>query len=166
MSMPKTSNPIKRTGKKAQDFVKKAVWSSCKYVFLICCGPCFLYALCLRPRRHRGPCVHIGEKLDPPKPVAPPPRARSLTLPLIQAEKNQITSGQLQSAFMMKLPLEIRRLVYSELLGGAAVHLETLEGKPRANRCNRSACRCAVFCPYMERKLEFSLAMLRTCRRV
>jgi hypothetical protein len=164
MSVPKSR--LSRAGKKTGDFITKAAWSSCKCIFWTCCGPCFLCALCFRPRQYRGSCVHLCDDLHPPRPVRPPPRSRALTLPLIEPEKNQITSDQRQSTFMTKLPLEIRRMVYSEMLGGANIHLETSAGKPRARCCSHSNCQCIVFCPPMERKLEFSLAMLRTCRKM
>jgi hypothetical protein len=162
--MPKTGDRLRRAGKRTGKFLTKAAWGSCKCVFWACCGPCFLCALCLQPRRRRGRCTHHCNDLDPPRPVTPRPRSRALTLPLIEPEKNQVTSDQRQSAFMTKLPLEIRRLIYSEMLGGASIHLSTSDGKPRARRCNQSRCDCALFCPPMERRLEFSLAMLRTCR--
>lgn len=101
----------------------------------------------------------------PPRPVTPEPRLRSLTIPIIEMQYNQKTLDQSQSPFISKLPLEVRRMIYFEMLGGATVKLRTVGGKPVAQRYH---CDSELKEPLHARhvELEFVLPMLRTCRQM
>jgi hypothetical protein len=58
-------------------------------------------------------------------------------------------------------------MIYQEVLGDAAIHLTTYNGKARAKRCALGAygsCRCYYFVSAMEKKPSFGLGLLTTCR--
>ena len=83
----------------------------------------------------------------------------------IDLQDDQKTLNQSQSPFISKLPLEIRRMIYFEMLGGVTVKLRTAGGKPHAQRLRRGS---DVKEPYYPRRveLELGLPMLRTCRQM
>lgn len=86
-------------------------------------------------------------------------------MPVIEMQDNQKTFDQSQSPFISKLPLEIRRMIYFEMLGGVTVKLRTAGGKPVAQRYR---CDSDLKEPFYPRhvELEFVLPMLRTCRQM
>ena len=158
MARPSAS---RRAGKRATKALGKMGTFACIW---LCCGPCVLCALCFikaKPRR-RGCVVHSQ---PPPRPTTPPPRLRPLTMPLIDMQDNQKTIDQSQSPFISRLPLEIRRMIYFEMLGGVTVKLRTAGGRPVAQRLR---CASDVKEPYYPRRVELELVlpMLRTCRQM
>lgn len=174
--MSKTRAWIRRTRNKAGDVLLDIFLSDvCQGVLFACYCPFAFCFLCFDdcfggPISRTYQNRHRREAQKSRRPVAPPPRPRALTLPLVQPTKKQRTLDQLQSTFM-KLPPELRRRVYSEVLGGAIVHLNTTtKGKPRTRLCFQSDCRCPVSYWYRhslsESTFEFSLVILRTCRKM
>jgi hypothetical protein len=154
----------RRAGKRASKALGKMGAFACKSVFWICCGPCVLCALCfIKPNPRRRGCVIHSQ--PPPRPTTPPPRLRHLTMPVIDMQDDQKTLDQSRSPFISKLPLEIRRMIYFEMLGGVTVKLRTARGKPVARRYRRDS---GLKEPYHPRhvQLEFVLSMLRTCRQM
>ncbi|KAJ4993210.1 hypothetical protein SVAN01_01185 [Stagonosporopsis vannaccii] len=155
--------PYKRAGKYACKVVSKVGVLACKGLFWICCGPCILCAICLiKPRS----CVARTQSYCPPRPMTPKPRLRSLTLPLVEMQDDQKTFVQFQSSFFTKLPLEIRRMVYIEIIGGVTISLRTYNGKPLAQRYRCSGCPCRDSARPHRRELGFGLTSLRTCRQM
>jgi hypothetical protein len=145
----------------------QVAWYTCKCILYSLCAPCLCAALLCLPRNStcvRGRRAGFREHV---RPDFPAPRPRALSLPLVAAQENQRTIDQPQSTFMTKLPLEIRRMIYVEALGGLSIHLMTYNGKPSAKQCPlvpTCQCNCNLFDPLLERKLRFNLALLRTCR--
>ncbi|KAF1927795.1 uncharacterized protein M421DRAFT_65081 [Didymella exigua CBS 183.55] len=80
-------------------------------------------------------------------------------------QDDQKTFDQSQSPFISRLPLEIRRMIYLEMLGGVTVRLRTADGKPVAQRY---LCDSDLKEPLYPRRveLELALAVLRTCRQI
>ena len=155
---------LKKAGKETGNCLKNVAWQTCKCVLWTACAPCLCCALLCLPRRRC--CGQNPQPIEYIRPQFPAPRPRALSLPLIEAQENQITVDQPQSDFMTKLPLEIRRMIYEHALGGATIHLMTYDGKPSAKQCWREKCRCDYFDPLYEKRLSFGLALLRTCRLV
>ena len=158
-------SPYKRAGKQAGKLLGKAGSFACKSLFWVCCGPCVLCAICfIKPRRE---CSVVRRKpYNSPRPRTPEPRLRPLTMPLVENNDDQKTFDQSQSTFIAKLPLEIRRMIYSEMLGGATIKLRTSDGKPVAQRLR---CIGSLGCDGARpnaSELDFVLAMLRTCRQM
>lgn len=154
---------LKQTGKDWAKCLKKVAWQSCKCAMLTICSPCLCCAVlfCPQPSRRRMNRRPVDYKL----PELPSPRRRALSLPLIEAQPEQWTLDQRQSEFMTKLPLEIRRMIYNEALGGKTIHISTYQGKPYAKQCwKEGTCQCEYFDPVQENDLSFSLGLLRTCR--
>lgn len=91
--------------------------------------PCFL--------RHRSKIKAELAKVgsDSPRPNLPLRRPRALTLPLRPPENagverdRQTARDQLQSKFFNKLPFDVRRLIYQEVLGDSKVQLIQLNGQ-------------------------------------
>ncbi|CAO2651865.1 Nn.00g001480.m01.CDS01 [Neocucurbitaria sp. VM-36] len=81
-------------------------------------------------------------------------------------QEEQRTLDQPQSSFMTKLPLEIRRLIYEKALGEASIHVMTKGGALLARRCGLAECRCVVNTTIEEKRLDFVLPLLRTCRLI
>lgn len=95
----------------------------------------------------------------------PAPRQRALTIPSDDWQEDQYTLDQPQSAFMTKLPLEIRRLVYEKALGGRVIHTGLIDGRLSARRCGSGeGCRCGNINTSEEQTLDLALPLLRTCR--
>lgn len=137
----------------------------CKGFFWICCGSCVLCAICCtKPRRES--CIIRTKPYEPPRPKTPAPRLRSLTLPLIERDGHQKTLDQLRSTLVTKLPLEIRRMIYSEMLGGATIKLRTSDGKLVAHRYRCYGCKCRDNVRPNQSELGFQTAILRTCRQM
>lgn len=157
---------LKKASKKTGNCLKKAAWQTCKCALWITCAPCLCCALLCLPRRRRRGCVIHGEPLEYVRPQFPTPRPRALSIPLLAPQIEQVTRDQLQSDFMTKLPLEIRRMVYERTLGGASIHLATYDGKPNAMECCRDNCQCDYFDPLLEKRLAFGMGLLRTCREM
>lgn len=153
----------RRAGKRCVKALGKVGAFACKSVFWICCGPCVLCALCfIKPKpRRRGRSYPV----PPLRPTTPEPRLRSLTLPIIEMQEGQRTLDQSQSSFISRLPLEIRRMVYFEMLGGVTVKLKTVDGRAVARRHRCDAEFKEPLCPRRV-ELRFALAMLRTCRQM
>jgi hypothetical protein len=182
--------PLRARLKKASDASKECfkivVWNTCRCVLYTICAPVICCAIiCPHPtnrnRRHRA-------RAQTQKPEFPMPRRRALSLPLIGALPTQTTSHQPYSNFMTKLyvipvsvyhrylfqthkqtqrPLEIRRMIYQEVLGGVTIHLKTCRGKPSAKKCGLEQwgpCRCHYFDTMVDKKLAFGLGLLTTCR--
>lgn len=161
MARPPT---YKRAGKRAARALGKMGTFACKSVFWVCCGPCVLCALCfIKPRPRRRSCVVHSQ--PPRRPPTPEPRLRPLTMPVIEMQVDQKTFDQSQSPFISNLPLEIRRMIYNEMLGGITIKLRTADGKPIAQRYR---CDTSLKEPFYPRRveLELGLAMLRTCRQM
>lgn len=153
----------------------KPIWKqsveACEVILFFACCPCivclFLTSLGRKPRRRdkrnkrRNPFFGCAEM-----PQFPSPRPRALSLPLNHAQPGQRTLDQSQSAFIIKLPLEIRRMIYSYVLGGQVVHLWTWKGAPQAKICwHKDGCNGNYIDWESQRKgLRFNLALLRTCR--
>lgn len=157
--------PYKRVSKQACKAFGKAGALACKGLFWVCCGPCVLCAICLiKPRR--GGCLIRQVPCDPLRPTTPEPRLRRLTLPLIERQDDQKTFDQFQSLFFTKLPLEIRRMIYIETIGGATINLRTSDGKPLAQRYRCFGCPCRDSARPLGKKLGFGLTLLRTCRQM
>lgn len=157
--------PYKRAGKRASKALGKVGSVACKGLFWVCCGPCVLCAICfIKPRR--GGCVVRTRPYEPPRPTAPTPRLRSLTLPSLEKNNQQRTLDQSQSSFVTKLPLEIRRMIYREMLGDVTIKLRTSNGKPVAQRFRCYGCQCRDSARPNQSELNFGLAMLRTCRQM
>lgn len=159
---------LKQAGQDSTKCLKSAAWQTCKCLLYTICAPCLCCALlCLPRRHHRGRhCGHQPPR-PRPRPQFPTPRPRALSLPLIEAQHYQQTKSQPQSDFFTKLPLELRRMIYAEALGGTSIHFRTEHGKPRAMKCTVSGgeeCSCARF--LHEDFPSFGLGLLRTCRIV
>lgn len=159
------SSASRRAGKCAAEALRKMGTFACKGVFWICCGPCVLCALCLIKRKPRRTGCMIHSSQPPPRPTTPPPRLRQLSMPVVDMQDDQKTLDQSRSPFIRKLPLEIRRMIYFEMLGGVTVKLRTAGGRPVARRYR---CDSNLKEPYYPRRveLEFVLSMLRTCRQM
>jgi len=71
-------------------------------------------------------------------------RKRALTIPLPEGAREQKTEDHCQSAFFAKLPLEIRQLIYMELLRGEVdvVHVTKQPRKPL--EFTRCASKCSM----------------------
>jgi hypothetical protein len=166
--MPKKQlrSRLKQVGKDWGQGLKNIAWQSCKCALYTICSPCLCCAMLFLPRRRR--CGHENRcSLGFAKPEFPSPRRRAMSLPLMEAQPDQRTLDQPQSAFMTKLPLEIRRMIYLEALGGKTVHLSTYRGKPFAKQCwKEGICACEYFDPVQEKDLSLGLGLLRTCRMV
>ena len=137
---------------------------ACMCVLWTVCGPCLCCAYQCAPwsrcELRTDACVR------PPKPAMPSPRRRALTIPL-DHQKDQHTSSQTRSAFMNRLPLEIRRMVYERALGGASIHMQLWEAQLVARRCgSKGECQCKTSLIHQENKLDFALSLLRTCRHM
>jgi hypothetical protein len=157
---------LKQAGQDSTKCLKKAAWQTCKCLLYTVCAPCLCCALLCLPRRHRrGRCGGHPPPKPRPRPQFPMPRPRAMSLPLIEAQPYQQTVSQPRSDFFTKLPLEIRRLIYAEALGGKGIHFRTEDGKPRAMKCDvRGECVCARF--LHEDFPSLGLGLLRTCRIV
>lgn len=153
---------LKRAGRKTQHCLEEAAWQSCKCALWICCAPCICLAVIFIPRRR---CGNEGKRIRYIQPEIPFPRERAMTIPCEEWRENQTTLDQPQSDFMVKLPLEIRRMIYERALGGASIHaMTTMHGKLHARRCPLDECRCSILGWTGERNLNFALSLLRTCR--
>lgn len=155
----------KRATRRVSKALAKVGSAACKGLLWVCCGPCLFCAICFIKPRRRG-CVIGAETFDLQKPTKPTPRLRSLTLPGLDKESQQTTLDQSQSSFINKLPLEIRRMVYAEMLGGVTIKLRTAGGKPVAQRFRCYGCQCRDSARPNQSELGFGLAMLRTCRQM
>lgn len=66
---------------------------------------------------------------NPPLPYLPVQRKRALTLPLPvvlgpDTQSKQSTSSQTQCTLLSRLPPELRRPIYEEILGNRTIHIE------------------------------------------
>jgi len=113
--------------------MKKAVRNFLTFLCVIaccpCCFPCYFCALRNRKRR-RAPATELDQWRGPKSPtdVHPlPSRKRRLTLPYgtgrPQFEPEQKFLSQNQSLLFAKLPLELRRQIWKEVLGGFDIYL-------------------------------------------
>jgi hypothetical protein len=142
--------------------LKKVAWQACKCAIYAVCAPCLCCALLCLPRSR---CNHNRRhRAEPKRPEVPFPRRRAMSLPLIDAQDNQHTLEQPQSEFMTKLPLEIRRMIYAEALGGTQLHVRSYEGRMLVKRCGMADCHCRSFNLVQDAQPGFGLSLLRTCR--
>jgi hypothetical protein len=159
------SPSYKRARKRAGEAIGEVASFACQCLFWVCCEPCILCVIwSIKPRR--GGRVVRTQPYEPPRPTIPSPRLRSLTLPLIEKDGIQKTFDQSQSTFVAKLPLEIRRMIYTEVLGGVTIRIRTSGGKPVAQRYRCYSCLCRDIARPNQSELGFGLAMLRTCRQM
>ncbi|ORY14394.1 hypothetical protein BCR34DRAFT_560340 [Clohesyomyces aquaticus] len=119
---------------------------------------------------HRRPRPRVRQQRPRrPRPETPPlpPRARALTIPLMNPEDGQVTLSQSQSAFFSKLPLELRRMIYDRALGLSTAHLMYACPRIWARRCTLEGCRHAgIDRRDGETSFGVSLALLRACRQM
>jgi hypothetical protein len=156
---------LRKAGKETGHRLKKVARQTCKCALYAVCAPCLCCALLCVPRL--GLCGNRNRRhhsTEPKRPAVPFPRRRAMSLPLIEAQDDQQTLDQPQSVFMAKLPLELRRIVYAEALGGAQLHTMSVGGKLHTKRCRLAECRCHYFNPIQEKEPGFGLGLLRTCR--
>jgi hypothetical protein len=153
-----TTSRFERAGRRTRRMIGNTCAFACKSLFWVCCSPCLLCVICcIKPRGEYGTGPDRTPK--PPRPTTPLPRSRALTLPLIEKSYGQTTRDQSQSAFMSKLPLEIRRIIYCEILGGVDVKLNTRNGKAVTRRMNNLNGLCNI-------SPGFQFGILRTCRQM
>ena len=105
----------------------------------------FLGKLPFRRSRQASPASSEPEsklnQLYPPRPL-PFKRKRTLTLPLPPSAVSrfgcpkQHTSPQANCAFLQKLPYDIRRIIYDEILSGNIFHIIRMRGRLRHLRCS------------------------------
>lgn len=107
-------------------------------LFCTCCGLCWF---CAEERHKRRKLAKESARVAP-QPI-PQSRPRALTLPLPPPTKSkqanqppQTTADQSQSLLLSKLSLEIRRLIYEEVLGYKVVHILSLYKRMAHVRCN------------------------------
>jgi hypothetical protein len=151
---------LKKFGRQTRNCLRSAAWQTCKCAMWIVCSPCICCAVLFisHPgvqRRHTGRVVE--------KPMVPSPRRRALTIPSTDWQEDQSTLDQPQSAFMTKLPLEIRRLIYEKALGEASIQLGVCNGKLTARRRSVSALDDR---PFTMEQITLILPLLRTCRKM
>lgn len=128
-------------------------------LFWVCCGPLVLCVFCCLRLGSRGCAVRRKPYDARRKPKAPGPRLRSLTLPLVENSGDQKTFDQSQSTSMAKLLLEIRRIIYNEILGGATIELWIYDGKLHTHRCRDSE-------GSDRSEPDLQLSVLTTCRQM
>lgn len=157
---------LKKAGKQTGKCLQTAAWQVCKCALWTCCAPCICLAMLCLPRRRRGTCVRHGKLSEYARPPVPFPRHRALTIPSADWQEDQVSLDQPQSAFMTKLPLEIRRMIYEKALGEASIHVTTMGGALRARCCTFAECRCGNMDALQEKNLNFALPLLRTCRQM
>lgn len=169
MSGPRFRDKLKKAGKDTGKCLQKAAWSGCKYASWVCCSPCIcglivFAGVCQIRKKKRKPRKGVRFKF----PEVPFPRRRALTISSTDADwqEDQKTLDQSQSAFVHKLPLEIRRLIYKKALGEKSIHLGHSGVQMIARACPLVQCRCCQIYPDFERKLDFALPLLRTCRQM
>ena len=153
---------VKRAGESTGKCLKKAAWKVCKVVIIVSCWPCLCFLTRGRHNR-RGRCGggRCYEEMQPPVPY---PRERALTIPSTDWREDQSTVDQPRCLFMTRLPLEIRRMVYEHALGGASIYLVVSNGILWTAPCRLPDCRCGNNRSPKEKKLDFALPLLRTCR--
>lgn len=165
MSRPSFVQTCKRAGKA----LGQAGNIACQGVYmvggiLVCaCGGACIWAACVyfRPNRHPG---RSPDELR--QPVRPSTRPRRLTMPLTERKGPQKTLDQLSSR-LMKLPLEIRQMIYADVLGGYTIGLRISNGKLIAQRfhdCGEGSC---IDCKLSQKsKRRSQIAILKTCRQM
>lgn len=100
-------------------------------VLLVLCLPCLCLGICLRPYRPQNRTEKPEVFLERRRNNAPPPlplRDRALSLPLPAPKFNvpttvQKTHSQIQAILFRQMPIEVRRLIYEEVLGGEVLHI-------------------------------------------
>jgi hypothetical protein len=103
----------------------------------------------------------------PPLPQFPTPRQRALTLPLDAPSATQYTLDQSKSIFFSKLPLELRRKVYSYALGRKIVHLTWDRKYMHGIRCSEETrCSHRTFEAQPDCDMGISTSLLRSCRQM
>jgi hypothetical protein len=149
---------LKKLGRKTGKCLRSAAWQTCKCALWIVCSPCICCAMLLlaRPKSRRR---HASLTIE--MPTLPSPRRRALTIPSTDWQDDQTTLEQPQSAFMTKLPLEIRRMVYEKALGEASIQLGVYSGRLIAHRCNPS-----TPADFTTDPVNLRLPLLRTCRKM
>lgn len=155
---------LKKIGNKTGHCLRTAAWQTCKCLIWTVCSPCICCIVLVLP--NRSVIRESRVAMEPPKPMLPSPRRRALTLPSTDFQERQTTLDQTKSAFMTKLPLEIRRMIYGMALGEESIHLSLEDGNLKARRCSVTTCICYLRPHGLDYKLQLALPLLRTCRRM
>jgi hypothetical protein len=163
MSQNRFRNQIKRIRNRTSSFLQTAAWQTCKCLFWTVCSPCVCCIILIVPSQTRQT---LRGPIEAPKPILPYPRRRALSLESTGLQHFQRTFPQNQSAFMTKLPLEIRRMVYEKALGEVSIHVALVDGKLVTQRCLTEDCNCYLEPLTTKHKLHIALPLLRTCRRM
>lgn len=155
---------LKNLGRRTGKYLQTAAWQTCSCLLWIVCSPCVCCMILLLPNQSRA-SRHVG-RIEPVKPMVPWPRRRALSITSKELRKEQTTCHQAQSAFMTRLPLELRRMIYKEALRDDPIHLMLLQGKLKARRCGVSCCTCCTRHFRDDSIVHVALPLLRTCRRM
>ncbi|KAH3913743.1 hypothetical protein HBI56_079680 [Parastagonospora nodorum] len=168
--MSRLLTKLKKGIRKCKTICKQPV-EACAFVLFFACLPCVLCLIIVsvglkqrsKEKKRRNRSFRSDEM-----PQFPSPRPRALSLPLVHAQPWQRAFNQSQSAFMIMIPLEIRRMIYSYVLGGQVVHFWTWNGAPQARICwDKDGCNSDyIDWEYQRKGLRFDLALLRTCRSI
>ncbi|EUC34702.1 hypothetical protein COCCADRAFT_92834 [Bipolaris zeicola 26-R-13] len=156
-------NRLKEIGTRTDHFIRKAAWYTCKCLFWTVCSPCVCCIVLVMPNQSRRT---FGVSAQAPKPMVPCPRRRALSITSTSLQQHQRTFPQNRSAFMTKLPLEIRRIIYEKALGEVPIHLSLVNGQLNARRCATRGCACYLQSLSVKHRLHAALSLLRTCRRI
>ncbi|PSN65721.1 hypothetical protein BS50DRAFT_396619 [Corynespora cassiicola Philippines] len=72
------------------------------------------------------------------------------------------------SLFLAMLPLELRRLVYKEVLGGKAIHLQVPDPKKglKGAQCKDPSCSHGNLHSVAESPMELTPSLLQTCKQM
>jgi hypothetical protein len=153
---------LKDAGRQTGNCLRKATWQISKCIMWTVCSPCICCVLLFLPHRHGRTRPALFD-IEPP--MMPIPRRRALSISG-DLQNGQLTVAQPRSAFINKLPLEIRRMIYEKALGEQSIHTSVSDGKLLARRCALRNCTCYVRpCPPGQ-KLGLGLPLLRTCRQM
>ncbi|KAJ7063729.1 hypothetical protein C8F01DRAFT_1134102 [Mycena amicta] len=149
--------------------VRKALSTVGSGVFLaisiVICAPVLLCAICC------GSGFYCGTRNRPalPGPEPLPTQRIDISLSLRRAAKQQ------QSALLSRLPLELRRCIYEQALGGRQIRLQILDDWPNQRRFVRAKC---YYYSDVRTELEGNgntntetadrptVALLRACRQI
>jgi hypothetical protein len=149
-------------GRQTGNCLRTVVWQTSKCLMWTVCAPCIC---CLLVFLSPGRCVRRRAPLpEIALPTMPTPRRRALSISG-DLQEDQSTLAQPRSAFMCKLPLEIRRMIYEMALGERPIHTSVLDGKLLSRRCTLRNCLCYMPCSPGQ-KLHLALPLLRTCRQM
>lgn len=123
--------------------------------------PCLcaeVFRMCFDPNWRGSDAIPVEEPLDP---IPLTPRTSAITLTVEGVAKP--TFDQHQSAFLAKLPLELRRQIYIYALGGTNIHLRITERRLHGAHSMPSSRHPAKSANNPD-DLRFAMGLLRTCR--